>query len=300
MRFMIMVRANAVSESGAPPAEPLMAAMATFHQQLAQAGVLLDANGLKPSAAGWRVQYRSGTPTVVDGPFTESKELIAGYTLIQTRSREEAMEWARRFPAPFGAEMDGEIEVRPLYELDDFAPNAAVESFRNLNANPTASTTPTAPTTDRPEAIEASDPRDVLNQRHYPQPLTAVFAALTDPIRLARWWGPAGFTNRFAVCEPRPGGAWRHTMVGPDGTEYPNEARFVRVEAPHTWLIEHLNGHHFELLVTLAAAPEGGTVLRWRQRFDSAEHRDQIASFVHGANEQNLDRLAAELARPTA
>jgi hypothetical protein len=132
MRFMIMVRANAVSESGAMPEERLMAAMAVFHEQLAQAGVLLDANGLKPSRDGWRVQYRGGKPTVIDGPFTESKELIAGYTLIQTRSREEAMEWARRFPAPFGAEMDGEIEVRPLYELEDFAPNEAVERFKQI------------------------------------------------------------------------------------------------------------------------------------------------------------------------
>lgn len=133
MRFMIMVRANAVSESGAMPEERLMAAMAVFHEQLAKAGVLLDANGLKPSRDGWRVRYRGGQPTVIDGPFTESKELIAGYTLIQTRSREEAMEWARRFPAPFGAEMDGEIEVRPLYELDDFAPSEAVEHFKSID-----------------------------------------------------------------------------------------------------------------------------------------------------------------------
>ncbi|MFZ5549796.1 MAG: YciI family protein [Pseudomonadota bacterium] len=133
MRFMIMVRANAVSESGAMPEERLMAAMAVFHEQLAKAGALLDANGLKPSRDGWRVRYRGGQPTVIDGPFTESKELIAGYTLIQTRSREEAMEWARRFPAPFGAEMDGEIEVRPLYELDDFTPSEAVERFKNID-----------------------------------------------------------------------------------------------------------------------------------------------------------------------
>lgn len=158
--------------------------------------------------------------------------------------------------------------------------------------NPTDDPT-SAPTGDLPPA----DPRDVLNQRHYPQPPAAVFAALADPTRLARWWGPAGFSNRFAVCEVRPGGDWRHTMRGPDGTEYPNEARFVRVEPPREWVIEHLNGHHFELRVTLAEAPGGGTTLTWRQRFDTAAHRDAIAGFVHGANEQNLDRLAAELAR---
>jgi hypothetical protein len=134
MRFMIMVRANAISESGSMPQEHLLAAMAAYHEQLAKAGVLLDANGLKPSAAGWRVRYRGGQPVVVDGPFNENGGLIAGYTLIETRSREEAMEWARRFPAPFGAEMDGEIEVRPLYELDDFAPNAAVERIKQLGS----------------------------------------------------------------------------------------------------------------------------------------------------------------------
>jgi hypothetical protein len=132
MRFMIMVRANAVSESGTMPEESLMAAMATYHEQLAKAGVLLDANGLKPSAQGFRVRYNGGKPTLINGPFAETKALIAGYTLIQTRSREEAMEWARRFPAPFGAEMEGEIEVRELFELDDFSPNDAVQRFKDI------------------------------------------------------------------------------------------------------------------------------------------------------------------------
>ena len=134
MRFMIMVRANAQSESGAMPEEGLMAAMAAYHEKLAQAGVLLDANGLKPSAQGFRVKYHQGRPTLVDGPFAETRELIAGYTLIQARSRDEAMEWARRFPAPFGEAMDSEIEVRPLYELDDFAPDGSVQRFKDLEA----------------------------------------------------------------------------------------------------------------------------------------------------------------------
>jgi hypothetical protein len=134
MRFMIMVRANARSESGAMPEEGLMAAMAAYHEKLAQAGVLLDANGLKPSAQGFRVRYHQGRPTVVDGPFAETKELIAGYTLIQARSREEAVEWARRFPAPFGEAVEGEIEVRPLYELEDFAADGSVQRFKDLEA----------------------------------------------------------------------------------------------------------------------------------------------------------------------
>jgi hypothetical protein len=124
MRFMIIVKANALSESGAMPDESLMAAMAAYHEGLMKAGVLLDAAGLRPSSKGWRVRFDGDKRTVVDGPFAEAKELIAGYTIIQVRSKEEAMEWSRRFPAPFGDKEIGEIEVRQLFELEDFEPSA--------------------------------------------------------------------------------------------------------------------------------------------------------------------------------
>ncbi|WP_310629814.1 MULTISPECIES: YciI family protein [unclassified Paraburkholderia] len=140
MRFMIMVRANAQSESGEmQPDESLFAAMASYHEALAKAGVLLDASGLQPSSRGFRVHYHDGKPTVIDGPFAETKELIAGYTLIQVRTRDEALEWARRFPAPFGKQIDGAIEVRQLYELEDFEPSAEIERFRKLEAERNAS-----------------------------------------------------------------------------------------------------------------------------------------------------------------
>lgn len=137
MRFMILVKASADSEAGAMPTERLLAEMGAFHETLARAGVLLDANGLKPSSAGFRVHYDGARRRVVDGPFAEIKELVAGYTTIQVRSRDEAIEWARRFPNP---SLDGgvaEIEVRQLFELDDFAPpgqSEAVERFRDLEA----------------------------------------------------------------------------------------------------------------------------------------------------------------------
>jgi hypothetical protein len=130
MRFMIIVKANRDSETGVMPDESLLTAMAEYHEALHKAGALLDASGLHPSSKGWRIQYAGGTRTIVDGPFTEAKELIAGYTLIQVRSRDEAMEWTRRFPNP-GME-DGEIEVRQLFELDDFAPSESIERFRRL------------------------------------------------------------------------------------------------------------------------------------------------------------------------
>ena len=132
MRFMIMVKATADSEAGKMPDEALMASMATYHEALQKACVLLDASGLQPSAKGWRVRYAGGRRTVTEGPFAETKELIAGYTVIQVRSREEAMEWARRFPAPFGEQADGEIEVRQMFDLDDFEPSQSTERFRKI------------------------------------------------------------------------------------------------------------------------------------------------------------------------
>ena len=132
MRFMIIVKATPDTEAGVMPEESLMAAMATYHEELAKAGVLLDAAGLQPSARGWRIRYRGGRRQVIDGPFSEAKELIAGYTLIQVRGREEAMEWARRFPAPMGESVDAEIEVRQLFELEDFGDSEAVKRFASL------------------------------------------------------------------------------------------------------------------------------------------------------------------------
>ncbi|KQT08984.1 YciI family protein [Ramlibacter sp. Leaf400] len=136
MRFMIMVRANADTEAGSfpPDVDQLMADMATFYEELAQAGALLDANGLQPSSQGFRIQWDGGRQKVIDGPYAESKELIAGYTLIQVRSREEALEWARRFPNPMGEGRRGEIEVRPLYEMEHFEQKGihGAERFRKL------------------------------------------------------------------------------------------------------------------------------------------------------------------------
>jgi len=134
MRFMIIVKATPDSEAGVMPEESLLSAMADYHEQLAQAGVLLDATGLHPSSKGWRIRYSGGQRQLVEGPFAETQALIGGYTLIQVRSREEAVEWTRRFPAPMGERQDAEIEVRQVFELDDFAQGAAVERFRKLEA----------------------------------------------------------------------------------------------------------------------------------------------------------------------
>jgi hypothetical protein len=137
MRYMIIVKATPESEAETSPAgtlpdEKLMADMAAYHEELAKAGVLLDGSGLKPSAKGFRVRYDGAKRTVTDGPFAEVKELIAGYTIIQVKSREEALEWARRFPNPSGEGKPAEIEVREMYELEDFGTGEAVDRFREI------------------------------------------------------------------------------------------------------------------------------------------------------------------------
>lgn len=136
MRFMIIVKATRDSEAGAMPAEKIFAEMADYHEELQKAGALLDASGLQPSAKGWRVKYSGSKRTVIDGPFAEAKELVAGYTIIQANSKEEAMEWTRRFPNPAADGKEGEIEVRQLFELDDFGPSEAVDRFRELSVGP--------------------------------------------------------------------------------------------------------------------------------------------------------------------
>lgn len=132
MRFIIIVKATRDSEAGVMPEEQLMAAMAGYHEELVKAGVLLDASGLQPSSRGWRIRYAGTERTFVDGPFAEAGELIAGYTMIQVKTREEAAEWAKRFPNPPGEGKEAEIEVRQLFELEDFAQGEAVERFREM------------------------------------------------------------------------------------------------------------------------------------------------------------------------
>lgn len=125
-------------------------------------------------------------------------------------------------------------------------------------------------------------------------PPEAVFAAIRDPERLARWWGPEGFRNSFHTFEFRPGGAWLFTMHGPDGTDYPNQSEFLEIEANARVRIKHVNLPHFELTISLE--PVGtGTRLTWVGVFEDAAFAEKARAFLERANEQNLDRLEAEL-----
>jgi hypothetical protein len=127
MRFMMIVKASKESESGGMPSEKVLADMARYNEELVKAGVLLDLSGLKPSSTGARVRYSGEKRTVIDGPFTEAKELVAGFWIIQVKSKNEAIEWAKRVPFE-----EGEVEVRQFFELEDFTPSAAIDHHRRV------------------------------------------------------------------------------------------------------------------------------------------------------------------------
>jgi hypothetical protein len=120
MRFMAIVKANKDSEAGVPPSKDLLAAMGKFNEEMAKAGVLLAAEGLQASSKGARVRFSGPKRTVIDGPFAETKELIAGFWLLQVKSKEEAIEWIKRCPAPF-ENQESEIEIRQVFEASDFS-----------------------------------------------------------------------------------------------------------------------------------------------------------------------------------
>jgi hypothetical protein len=130
MRFMVMVKATRDSEAGRLPSEELLTAMAKFNEDMVKAGVMLDGNGLQPSSKGARVRFSGGKRTVIDGPFTETKELVAGYWILDCRTLAEAIEWIKRCPNPH--DEDSEIEIRQLFELEDFGASPAVEHHRRL------------------------------------------------------------------------------------------------------------------------------------------------------------------------
>ena len=127
MRFMIIRKADAETEAGVMPGSDLIADMTSFHEEAAKAGIVIAGSGLMPSSRGAKVKFRNGKPTVIDGPFAEAKELIAGFWILQVKNKAEALEWAKRVPFT-----EGEVELRQVFELDDFGSSPAVELHREL------------------------------------------------------------------------------------------------------------------------------------------------------------------------
>lgn len=140
---------------------------------------------------------------------------------------------------------------------------------------------------------------ELISTREFDVPRELVFRAWTTPDLLARWWGPHGFTNTFHECDIRPGGAWRLTMHGPDGTAYPNHNVFVEIVPFERIVIDHLSGHEFRVMGTFENL-EGRTKVTFRQLFKLTEEFEQVKAFCMEANEQNLDRLGRVLEEMTS
>jgi len=133
MRFMMIVKANKSSEAGVLPDDAMIAKMGKFNEQLVNAGILVDAAGLQASAKGARVKFtKDGKVSVIDGPFAETKELIAGYWIINVKSLQEAIDWAKKSPAPHGDGVETAIEIRQFFEMEDFGESPAVDDARKL------------------------------------------------------------------------------------------------------------------------------------------------------------------------
>jgi hypothetical protein len=130
MRFMVMVKATKESEAGVMPSEELLAAMAKFNEEMVKAGIMRDGNGLQASSKGARIRFSGDKRTVIDGPFAETKELVAGYWIIEVASKAEAIAWMKRCPNPHNE--DSEIEIRQVFELEDFGESPAIDHHRRL------------------------------------------------------------------------------------------------------------------------------------------------------------------------
>jgi len=149
------------------------------------------------------------------------------------------------------------------------------------------------------DLIPVSAAPAIVNTRVFPVPVAELFSAFGDPTRLARWWGPAGFTNTIQEFDFRPGGAWRITMRAPAGAEFPNESRFLEVAPPARVLFEHIGPMHRYWLVMDFAPETVGSRLTWHMYFESAAEHARLKDFIAAANEQNFDRLAACLSGTT-
>ncbi|HEX9274656.1 MAG TPA: YciI family protein [Candidatus Binatia bacterium] len=134
MRFMMIVKASQDSEAGKMPMEEMLATMGKYNEELAKAGVLVEGTGLQSSSKGARVQFSGNKKTVIDGPFVETKELIAGYWIINVKSKQEAVDWALKAPNPHGEGKETHIEIRQFFELEDFGKSEAVDRHRELQA----------------------------------------------------------------------------------------------------------------------------------------------------------------------
>ncbi len=295
MRFMIIVKATKDSEAGVMPTDALISEMADYHQQLTDAGVLLDASGLQPSAKGWRIDYAGKESTFVEGPFTETKELVAGYTIIQVNSRQEAIAWTKRFPNPSIDGKEGEIEVRQLFELEDFEPGRGIERFRKMEAQREGGGTTLTPQSLNgcPEGMHTATPY-----------LTCAGAA--EAIEF--------YKNAFNAEElarlPGPDGEIVHAMIRIGDSmvmladEFPEMESFSPKSLKGSPVTIHLYVENVDAFVSRAVEAGAKIVMPvadmfWGDRYGQLEdpfgHKWSVATHIRDVTPEELERGAREM-----
>ncbi|MBL8820244.1 MAG: SRPBCC domain-containing protein [Planctomyces sp.] len=225
--------------------------------ELDSKGMYIKASPLHPSSMATSVRVRNERRLVTDGPFAETREVLGGFYLLRAKSRAELLAYAVRHPGVFV----GSVEIRQVFDPHE---------------------TPTA------------DPCEIVSFRNFPFTADEIFAAYSDPKKLARWWGPEGFRNTFETFDFCEGGEWKFVMHGPDGKDYQNLSYFRKVSR-NCIELEHQSPPWFNMTMTLTELPGFQTRLVWRMKFESESVRDRIAQLTEGCNDQNFDRLTEVL-----
>lgn len=251
-----------------PPADAqrMMEECFAYDDELRRDGHFLGGEALDSALNGVTMKYQNGQVEVTAGPFAETREVLGGILLLEARDLNHAISLMSKHP---GMKM-GPWEIRPANE----AINQLI-ALRNAGVN-----IQSALSTER---LLSATPRQIFN-------------AFEQPEKLAQWWGPDGFTNTFSQFDFKPGGRWVFVMHGPNGANYPNESVFREIDRDSRIVIEHVAQPWFKLTITLT--PKGQqTLLSWVQQFDSPEMASKMRPICNPANEQNLNRLQAVLAR---
>lgn len=241
-----------------------------YDEVLRRGGHFIGGEALDSARNAVTLRTKDGQVEATDGPFAETKELLGGILLLEARDMKHAVELMSKHP---GVKM-GPFEIRPA---DGSVHRSYAEWIAGVSNSSAALIT---------ERVISISPR-------------RIFAAFEQPEKLAQWWGPSGFTNTFEKFEFKPGGRWVFVMHGPNGADYPNESVFREIQPDYKIAIEHVVAPWFKLTVTLAARGKQ-THLTWVQEFESAEVLTKLRHICEPANEQNLDRLEAMLARESS
>lgn len=250
MRVMVIVKASKGSEAGEMPSEKLLADMTKYNEELIKAGIMLAGEGLQPSGKGKRVEFKGSKRTVVDGPFAETKELIAGFWLWQVKSMEEALEWVRRCPDPMPGE-EGVLEVRPVFEVEDFGDNATPEIRERVA---------------RHAAELANRGKKTTIEATISAPIDVVWNAWTTPEDIKQWNAASDdWHTTSAKVDLRVGGAFSSRMEARDGSAGFDFAGTFSKVVNHK-LIEYAMEDNRSVQVEFATGPRGVTI---RETFDA-------------------------------